>query len=400
MSALEPSVIVAGVSKRYVKYDDAPLLLTSALRMRARTSRSTLWALRDVDLTAEGGECVGVIGRNGSGKSTLLRLLAGVSAPTEGRVAVRGRVAPLISVGVGFHPELSGRENVYVNGLILGLTRPEIDRRFDEIVDFAEVEAFIDTPVKFYSSGMFVRLGFAVSVLAEPDVLLVDEVLAVGDLAFQMKCLDRMAEIRNAGTTVVLVSHNLNAVRRMCDRTIVLHGGIVRHNGDTPAAISLLHDLLGEQREIDGDPMPGGETDGSDIAAEVVSMEVLGADGSASNHVEAGTTARLRLELKFHRTVDNAIVGVTILNEAGVQVYGESSPWDEGRRVEAGAKVVVEAEVAMELASGSYNIWLGVATPDGKSLVASRPTLLYVNGRPRLRGIADLHARLRLTLID
>ncbi len=338
-----------------------------------------------------------MIGRNGSGKSTLLRLLAGVSAPTEGRVAVRGRVAPLISVGVGFHPELSGRENVYVNGLILGLTRVEIDRRFDEIVDFSEVEAFIDTPVKFYSSGMFVRLGFAVSVLAEPDVLLVDEVLAVGDLAFQMKCLDRLAELRSAGTTVVLVSHNLNAVRRMCDRTIVLHGGIVRHNGDTPAAISLLHDLLGEQRDIDGDPMPGGDTDGYDIAADVVSMEVLGADGSASHHVEAGTTARLRLELKFHRAVDAAIVGVTIFNEAGVQVYGESSPWNEGRQVEAGAKVVVEAELAMELASGSYNVWLGVARPNGKSLVASRPTLLYVNGRTRVRGIADLRARMRFT---
>ena len=165
----------------------------------------------------------------------MLRLLAGVTGPSRGRVKVRGRIAPLIAVGVGFHQELSGRENVHANGTILGLSRAEIDRRLPDIVDFAEIDDFIDTPVKFYSTGMYMRLGFAVSVIAEPDVLLVDEVLSVGDLAFQAKCLERMMEIRRAGTTIVIVSHNLGAIRRMCDRTIVLHAGRVRHDGDRPS---------------------------------------------------------------------------------------------------------------------------------------------------------------------
>src|SRR5690242_6134829 len=164
-------ITLDNVGKRYTKFEDAPMLVSAALRFRARTKRSQLWAVRNVSLEVAAGECIGVIGRNGSGKSTLLQMVAGVTAPTEGRVAVRGKVAPLISVGVGFHPELTGRENVYVNAAILGLPRRETERRFDAIVDFAEIEDFIDTPVKFYSSGMYVRLGFAVATQVDPDVL-------------------------------------------------------------------------------------------------------------------------------------------------------------------------------------------------------------------------------------
>src|SRR5207302_5234688 len=206
----------------------------------------------------QSGECIGVIGRNGSGKSTLLQMVAGVTSPTEGTVRVRGRIAPLVSVGVGFHPELTGRENVYVNGTILGLTRAEIDRRFDSILDFSGIHAFIDTPVKFYSSGMFVRLGFAVAVEATPDVLLVDEVLAVGDVAFQLKCFRRMAEIREQGTTVVVVSHNLNAIRQLCDRALVLHDGTMRHDGDVDDGIGIYHSLLGEFSDPEAPDMRGG----------------------------------------------------------------------------------------------------------------------------------------------
>ena len=170
----DPIIRLAGVGKRYLKYEDEPMLLTRALRLRHRTRRSQLWAVRDVSFELHPGDSVGVIGRNGSGKSTLLQMLAGVTSPTEGTITVGGRVAPLVSVGVGFHPELTGRENVYVNGTILGLSRAEIDARFDAMVEFSGIEAFIDTPVKFYSSGMYVRLGFAVAVEAIPDVLLVD----------------------------------------------------------------------------------------------------------------------------------------------------------------------------------------------------------------------------------
>ena len=237
------SIELAGVGKRYVKYHDAPMLAHALVKLAARSRRDELWALRGIDIAVAEGECVGVIGRNGSGKSTMLQLLGGITAPTEGVVTVRGRVAPLISVGVGFHPELTGRDNVFLNGTILGMTRRQIERRFDSIVDFAEIEDFIDTPVKFYSSGMQVRLGFAVAVQADPNVLLVDEVLAVGDFAFQMKCLRRIDEIRSGGASVLLVSHNLPMVERLCRRSMVLHDGTSRFDGPTSDAIATLHSL-------------------------------------------------------------------------------------------------------------------------------------------------------------
>jgi ABC-type polysaccharide/polyol phosphate transport system ATPase subunit len=226
----EPTILASAVGKRYVKFDDQAQLASRRARFRTRSRRTEHWALRHLDLQVAEGQTVGLIGRNGSGKSTLLRMLAGVTAPTEGRVAVRGRVAPLIAVGVGFHPELTGRENVYVNGSILGVPRRVIDARFDAIVDFADIETFIDTPVKFYSSGMFVRLGFGVSMFADPDVLLVDEVLAVGDFAFQLKCFDQMKLARENGTSIIVVSHALNAIRMLCEHTLLLDDGAMRYD--------------------------------------------------------------------------------------------------------------------------------------------------------------------------
>jgi len=385
---------VEGVGKRYVKYEDAPLLLHRALRFWASTSRSQLWAVRGVSFDVERGECVGVIGRNGSGKSTMLRLLAGVTAPTEGRVAVSGRIAPLISVGVGFHPELSGRENVYVNGTILGLGRRQIRQRFDEIVDFAEVEDFIDTPVKFYSSGMQVRLGFSVSVLAEPDVLLIDEVLAVGDIAFQLKCFDRLAEIRAAGTTIVLVSHNLNAVRRMCDRTIVLHDGTLRHNGSTHDAISLFHDLLGERREDSDGLEPVSDDASLDERLILESSRLLGPDGQPSNHVEVGDEVTIHQRFRVEADVDDPVFGVSVVNEAGVEVYGDSTPWVARTSLATGTHVDAEIRLRAALATGSYTIQVAVIRADGTLLArVPHPTLFYVHGRGRVRGVADLDAR-------
>lgn len=389
------AITVDSVGKRYVKYVDTPLLLHRALRFRAATQRSHLWAVRGVSFEVEPGECVGVIGRNGSGKSTVLRLLAGVTAPTEGRVAVAGRIAPLISVGVGFHPELSGRENVYVNGTILGLGRREIEQRFDEIVGFAEVESFIDTPVKFYSSGMQVRLGFSVSVLAEPDVLLIDEVLAVGDIAFQLKCFDRLQEIRATGTTIVLVSHNLNAVRRMCDRTIVLHDGTLRHNGSTHDAISLFHDLLGEPREND-DGVDQLARDGTHLDERMVSdgCRILGPGGERTNHVEVGDEVTVHADYRVVADVENPVFGVSVLNEAGVQVYGDSTPWDARRSFPAGSTVQTAIRLRAALATGSYTVQVTVVRTDGSLLArVSRPALFYVHGRSRVRGVADLGAR-------
>jgi lipopolysaccharide transport system ATP-binding protein len=197
-----------------------------------------LWALKDISFTVEQGEVLGIIGKNGAGKSTLLKILSRVTAPTTGRVRVKGSIASLLEVGTGFHPELTGRENIYLNGAILGMGRSEIDCKFDEIVDFSEVEKFIDTPVKRYSSGMYVRLAFAVAAHLDPEILVVDEVLAVGDAAFQKKCLGKMGEVAKEGRTVLFVSHNMGSIRRLCERTIVIDKGNIDFDGNTNVVIN------------------------------------------------------------------------------------------------------------------------------------------------------------------
>src|SRR5580698_7052438 len=201
---------------------------------RQKSSKEEFWALKDVNFEIQPGERVGIIGRNGAGKSTLLKVLSRITEPTQGRISIRGRVASLLEVGTGFHPELSGRENIFLNGAILGMTRVEIKKQFDEIVAFAEVEQFLDTPVKRYSSGMYMRLAFAVAAHLRSDILIVDEVLAVGDISFQKKCLGKMGDIsRQKGTTVLFVSHNMAAVRALCTRAILLKEGGVQTSGET-----------------------------------------------------------------------------------------------------------------------------------------------------------------------
>jgi lipopolysaccharide transport system ATP-binding protein len=199
---------------------------------------SFIWALKDVSFEVKQGEVVGIIGSNGAGKSTVLRVLSRITTPTEGSVAMYGRVRPLLEVGTGFHPELTGRENVYLNGAILGMGRVEIARKFDEIVEFSGVKKFLDTPVKHYSSGMYVRLAFAVAAHLEPDVLIVDEVLAVGDVEFQKKCLGKMSAVAGEGRTVIFVSHNMEAVKTLCPRTILFKGGKVEMDGVTSNVIA------------------------------------------------------------------------------------------------------------------------------------------------------------------
>lgn len=217
--------------------------LTGLFRPTAKETREDFWALRDVSFNVQQGEVVGIIGRNGAGKSTLLKVLSRITQPSSGRVKIRGRVASLLEVGTGFHPELSGRENIYLNGAVLGMTREEIRGKFDEIVAFAEVEKFLDTPVKRYSSGMYLRLAFAVAAHLDPEILIVDEVLAVGDATFQRKCLGRMAEVAKGGRTVLFVSHNMSAISQFCPRCIWLNGGRAQAVGSTASIIEayLLH---------------------------------------------------------------------------------------------------------------------------------------------------------------
>jgi lipopolysaccharide transport system ATP-binding protein len=226
-----------------------------------RRRADEVWALEDVDFEIAPGEVVGVVGRNGAGKSTLLKVLSRITTPTTGRVELRGRLASLLEVGTGFHPELTGRENIYLNGTILGMRRREIDRKFDEIVAFAETERFLDTPVKRYSSGMYVRLAFAVAAHLDADVLVVDEVLSVGDAAFQRKSLGRMADISTSGRTVIFVSHNLGAVRRLCGSVLVLERGRLRFRGSTEEGVGLYEDQIAAQPALEAPQFHGALSD-------------------------------------------------------------------------------------------------------------------------------------------
>ncbi len=244
-----PAIEIHGLGKRsrlgraekYLALRD--LFTRLADRLRRPRDESYLWALRDVTLDIEPGDAVGLIGRNGAGKSTLLKILSRITRPTEGHATIHGRVGSLLEVGTGFHPELTGRENIFLNGAILGMKRAEIVRKFDEIVAFAEVTKFLDTPVKHFSSGMYVRLAFAVAAHLDPEILLVDEVLAVGDAAFQKKCLGKMGDVAREGRTVIFVSHSMDAIRRLCRRAIWLDGGTIHKTGDARDCVSeyLLH---------------------------------------------------------------------------------------------------------------------------------------------------------------
>jgi lipopolysaccharide transport system ATP-binding protein len=256
----------------------------------------TLWALKDINLQVQQGEVLGIIGRNGSGKSTLLKILSDVAAPTSGEVKIKGRIASLLEVGTGFHPELTGRENVYMNGAILGMTRQEVRRKFDEIVDFAGVEQFIDTPVKRYSSGMYVRLGFAVAAHLEPEILIVDEVLAVGDAEFQKKCLGKMGTVAKEGRTVLFVSHNMIAIQTLCQSGVWLDAGTLKEQGDVSQIVttylrsSLTEDDINERIWTDINSAPGNET------VRLHRIAVQPEDGKPGNVITMQTPLRIEVE--------------------------------------------------------------------------------------------------------
>jgi len=250
-----PAIRVSGLGKRYrigerVRYKSLRESISNAVTRTFRGGRraeETIWALKDVSFEVAPGEVVGVIGRNGAGKSTLLKILSRITEPTEGRVELHGRVGSLLEVGTGFHLELTGRENIYLNGAILGMKRAEIDRKFDEIVAFAEIERFLDTPVKHYSTGMYLRLAFAVAAHLEPEILLVDEVLAVGDTEFQRKCLGKMDEVAHGGRTVLFVSHNLQAVSNLTRQALLLERGTLRRFGATAAVLDCYQGLFAQR---------------------------------------------------------------------------------------------------------------------------------------------------------
>jgi lipopolysaccharide transport system ATP-binding protein len=316
------------------------------------------WALRHLNFEVKQGEVVGIIGHNGAGKSTLLKILSRVTEPTEGRVRLKGRVASLLEVGTGFHPELTGRENIYLNGAILGMSRAEIRRKFDEIVAFAEVDEFLDTPVKRYSSGMSVRLAFAVAAHLEPEILIVDEVLAVGDAEFQKKCLGKMDEVSQLGRTVLLVSHDMRRIASLCSRGILLNGGVIDREGAMPAVIDAY--LARRATAAFADLSARHDRTGSGDAR-FRSIE-LHKDGAPCRTFTRGDELVQRFDIKVDRPVGRALIGISILRNDGLAVYehfnvDDACAWNAERGVYA-FTVTVDS---LNLYPGNYSIdlWIG-----------------------------------------
>jgi ABC-type polysaccharide/polyol phosphate transport system ATPase subunit len=349
-------ISVQNVSKKFILAHDRPKSLADAARgMLRRKPREDFWAVKDVSFEVEQGEALGIIGHNGAGKSTMLKLLTGIMQPTRGRIRTRGRVSALIEVGAGFHQEMTGRENVYLNGAILGMTRREIDRKLDEIVDFAELEQFIDTPVKRYSSGMYARLGFAVAAHVEPEILIVDEVLSVGDAAFQKKCMDRMRAIRGQGCTVVFVSHNFSAVATVCDTAIGLAHGTTFLQG-TPT------DVIAAYRDMGSMAVGHPSEAGADVSAEHADSEdfvitSVECNGSAKQWVAvSGGECRLRLHYQATSLVPDPEIAFRFTDADGV-VVAQPCTVDYGQcRSVQGLGYVDFAIDRLPLRAGNYTV--------------------------------------------
>jgi lipopolysaccharide transport system ATP-binding protein len=369
---MKPIIRVDNVGKQYVigsrqGYETARDAITQALqrpfRKNSGPKRETIWALRDVSFDAAPGDLIGIIGRNGAGKSTLLKILSRITEPTTGRVELRGRVGSLLEVGTGFHPELTGRENVYLNGAVLGMKRSEVKQKFDEIVSFAEVERFIDTPIKRYSSGMYLRLAFAVAAHFESEILIVDEVLAVGDVAFQKKCLGRMSEVSRGGRTVLFVSHNMGAVQQLTTKAVVLHQGNVQFVGNTQSAIEHYTSISAQvgtgvyEVGRDGRRLPGLSN-----AVEFVRLEL---GNKSSSILAADQDLTILATLNGNESVHNFRLSMTIFSADGTPVGSTFGP--ENLSIQKGCRSVYQLRLgSLHLAPGSY--YCGLAVGKGNHL--------------------------------
>jgi ABC-type polysaccharide/polyol phosphate transport system ATPase subunit len=357
-------------------------------------------ALQGVSFNVPAGKTYGIIGRNGSGKSTALKLVAGITKPTSGTVKVNGRISALIELGAGFHPEISGRENVFINGIMLGLSKREVTRRFDEIVEFAELQQFIDAPVKTYSSGMYMRLGFAVAIHVDPDVLLVDEVLAVGDEGFTHKCLDKFGEFKRRGKTILLVTHSLGLVERFCDEALWLDSGKVRGAGDPKrvvgayltdverseerelaAAESRAHD---ESAETSGAPRNEGiAPDGAPVSIEedmsravegrwgsreieITEVTLKAEDGQVSHIFQSGERMAVHLHVRAHAPTSDFVFGIGLYNAEGVTCYGTNTDIEEFQPEQIRGEGEVTFTIdSLDLVEGTYKLDVAVHKRDG-----------------------------------
>jgi lipopolysaccharide transport system ATP-binding protein len=375
---MKPAIRIDNISKQY-RLGDRPVgtyvdlrdvlanAATASLRRfigrngRAQPkSADTFWALKDVSLEVQPGEVVGIIGRNGAGKSTLLKILSRITEPTTGRVELRGRIASLLEVGTGFHPDLTGRENIYLNGSLLGMRHREIARKFDEIVAFSEIEAFLDTPVKRYSSGMYVRLAFAVAAHLEPEIVLVDEVLAVGDAGFQRKCLGKMGEVARSGRTVLFVSHNMAAVRNLCTRGLVLSRGVPTCDGPIDEAVE--HYMgCGEPPKPSWPLDAVAQRTGSQVA-QFTELRFEDDDGNPVSEIPMGASLNIVLRFRAKESVSGLAFGIVFADMVGQRLFRVQSNEALGGELppsRAGGEVRCRLP-RVPLVPGVYRVTVGV----------------------------------------
>lgn len=438
MSSDNIAIRVESLSKCYQIYDRPQDRLKQSImprlqRLAGRTPTRyfrDFWAVRDVSFEVKKGETVGIIGRNGSGKSTLLQMICGTISPTTGSIQTNGRIAALLELGSGFNPEFTGRENVYMNGAVLGLTKEEIDARFDDIAAFAEIGQFIQQPTKTYSSGMLVRLAFAVQACASPDILVVDEALAVGDAKFQAKCFERLKQLKGDGTSILLVTHSSEQIVTHCSQALLLNDGSVLADGEPRYVVNRYMDLLfGKERKepsvrsLAAAKMPASETGNNGHSLNLVDdafhshvgynpHEYRWGDGAATildfylaadnepypSAVTTGQMIKLRVAFKFHTELVRPILGITIKTKEGVTVYGvnsESLETDEIRlHGQKGTVSVAEAVFVCRLAPGDYFISLGIATRQGEEVLPHdrRYDAIHLHVRPvtTFFGLVDL----------
>lgn len=388
---MKPIISIQGVSKRYSigekesygslreeVMDALAAPFRRLLKGGARREGPTVWAIKDVSFDVNEGDVVGIIGRNGAGKSTLLKILSRITEPTEGRITMRGRIASLLEVGTGFHPELTGRENIFLNGALLGMTAKEIKAKFDEIVAFSEIEKFLDTPVKRYSSGMYVRLAFAVAAHLEPEILVIDEVLAVGDAIFQKKCLGKMGEVARGGRTVLFVSHNMGAVRSLCTKGVFIEGGRIKSVGSAPEIVNkYLSEGFKNEHTV---------TYAVDLSRPIHVTRVCVSDGNGpSARLDMLKSFRVEIDYVVNEPVSGLMVGCNILTSQGESVIATTDCDLDRERFGVRGKGLHKTYVDIPgsiLNSGTYLLVIGISIP-GKYVYDRKEALnfeLYDSG--------------------
>ena len=405
----------------YKLYDKPSDRLKEALGLTRKKLYKEHYALRDVNFDIQEGECVGIIGTNGSGKSTILKIITGVLTPTQGEVKVDGRISALLELGAGFNMEYSGLENVYLNGTMIGFSKEEIDARLDDILEFADIGDFIHQPVKTYSSGMFVRLAFAVAINIDPEILVVDEALSVGDVFFQAKCYHKFEEFKKQGKTILFVSHDLSSVSKYCDRVILLNKGVKLDEGSPKQMVDLYKQLLVgqdpvKQQEADKEKKAAVQSEGTgnfqanpnmleygNRMAEIIHFEVLDDRGMLSNTIEKGTEFKIRMKVHFNEDIQEPIMAYTFKNIKGTEITGTNTMFEKAQvaRSGAGDECTVTFTQNMDLQGGEYLLSFGcTGYKDGDFTVFHRlydACNITVVSSKNTVGFYDMNSRVEIT---